>query len=84
MPARTTTVSYTHLDVYKRQPLFWFYSHPVVYVFVLPGLGVISELLPVFARKPLFGYRWVALSSMGIALVGFLVWAHHMLSLIHI
>ena len=60
------------------QHLFWFYSHPVVYVFVLPGLGVISELLPVFARKPLFGYRWVALSSLAIALVGFLVWAHHM------
>ena len=60
------------------QHLFWFYSHPVVYVFVLPGLGVISELLPVYARKPLFGYRWVALSSMAIALVGFLVWAHHM------
>lgn len=60
------------------QHLFWFYSHPAVYVFVLPGLGVISELLPVFARKPLFGYRWVALSSIGIALVGFLVWAHHM------
>jgi cytochrome c oxidase subunit 1 len=60
------------------QHLFWFYSHPAVYVFVLPGLGIISELLPVFARKPLFGYRWVALSSLGIALVGFLVWAHHM------
>jgi cytochrome c oxidase subunit 1 len=60
------------------QNLFWFYSHPAVYVFVLPGLGVISELLPVFARKPLFGYRWVALSSLAIALVGFLVWAHHM------
>lgn len=60
------------------QHLFWFYSHPAVYVFVLPGLGVISELLPVFARKPLFGYRWVAMSSLGIALVGFLVWAHHM------
>ena len=60
------------------QHLFWFYSHPAVYVFVLPGLGVISELLPVFVRKPLFGYRWVAMSSMGIALVGFLVWAHHM------
>ncbi len=60
------------------QHLFWFYSHPAVYVFVLTGLGVISELLPVFARKPLFGYRWVALSSFGIALVGFLVWAHHM------
>lgn len=60
------------------QHLFWFYSHPAVYVFILTGLGVISELLPVFVRKPLYGYRWVALSSFGIALVGFLVWAHHM------
>jgi cytochrome c oxidase subunit I len=60
------------------QHLFWFYSHPVVYVFVLTGLGVISEVLPVFARKPLYGYKWVALSSLGIALVGFFVWAHHM------
>jgi cytochrome c oxidase subunit 1 len=60
------------------QHLFWFYSHPAVYVFVLPGLGIISELLPVFARKPLFGYKWVAMSSLAIALVGFLVWAHHM------
>jgi cytochrome c oxidase subunit 1 len=60
------------------QHLFWFYSHPAVYVFILTGLGVISELLPVFARKPLYGYRWVAVSSFGIALVGFLVWAHHM------
>lgn len=60
------------------QHLFWFYSHPAVYVFILPGLGIISELLPVFVRKPLFGYRWVAMSSLGIALVGFVVWAHHM------
>ncbi len=60
------------------QHLFWFYSHPAVYVFILPGLGVVSELLPVFVRKPLFGYRWVAMSSFGIAVVGFLVWAHHM------
>ena len=60
------------------QHMFWFYSHPAVYVFVLPGLGIISELLPVFVRKPLFGYRWVAMSSLAIALVGFLVWAHHM------
>lgn len=60
------------------QHLFWFYSHPAVYVFILPGLGIISELLPVFVRKPLFGYRWIAMSSLGIALVGFLVWAHHM------
>ncbi len=60
------------------QHLFWFYSHPAVYLFVLPGLGVISELLPVFSRKPLFGYKWIALSSLAIAFVGFLVWAHHM------
>ncbi len=60
------------------QHLFWFYSHPAVYVFILPGLGIISELLPVFCRKPLFGYKWIALSSLTIALVGFLVWAHHM------
>jgi cytochrome c oxidase subunit 1 len=58
--------------------LFWFYSHPAVYIFILPGLGVISELLPVFVRKPLFGYRWIAMSSMAIALTGFLVWGHHM------
>jgi len=60
------------------QHLFWFYSHPAVYVFILPGLGIISELLPPFVRKPLFGYKWIAMSSLGIALVGFLVWAHHM------
>jgi cytochrome c oxidase subunit 1 len=60
------------------QHLFWFYSHPAVYVFVLPGLGIISELLPVFARKPLYGYKWIAISSFGIALIGFLVWGHHM------
>ncbi len=60
------------------QHLFWFYSHPAVYVFILPGLGIVSELLPVFARKPLFGYKWIAMSSLAIALVGFVVWAHHM------
>lgn len=60
------------------QHLFWFYSHPAVYIFVLPGLGIISELLPVFSRKPLFGYKWIALSSVAIAVVGFLVWGHHM------
>lgn len=60
------------------QHLFWFYSHPAVYVFILPGLGIISELLPVFARKPLYGYKWVAFSSFGIALISFFVWAHHM------
>ena len=60
------------------QHLFWFYSHPAVYIFVLPGLGIISEILPVFSRKPLFGYRWIALSSVAIAMVGFIVWGHHM------
>jgi cytochrome c oxidase subunit 1 len=60
------------------QHIFWFYSHPAVYIFVLPGLGIISELLPVFCRKPLFGYKWIALSSLAIALLGYLVWAHHM------
>ena len=60
------------------QHLFWTYSHPAVYIFVLPGLGVISEILPVFSRKPLFGYRAVALSSMGIAVGGTMVWGHHM------
>lgn len=65
-------------NVVMYQHIFWFYSHPAVYVFVLPGLGIISELLPVFARKPLFGYRWVAVSSVAIAGLGFLVWGHHM------
>ena len=50
------------------QHLFWFYSHPAVYIFILPGLGIISELLPVFVRKPLFGYKWIAMSSLGIAI----------------
>ncbi len=60
------------------QYLFWFYSHPAVYVFVLPGLGLISDMIPVFARKALFGYKGVAVSSPGIALGGTFVFAHHM------
>jgi cytochrome c oxidase subunit 1 len=60
------------------QYLFWFYSHPAVYVFVLPGLGIISDIVPVFARKPLFGYQAVAISSPGIAIGGSLVFVHHM------
>jgi cytochrome c oxidase subunit I len=59
--------------------LFWFYSHPVVYIMVLPAFGVIGEIIPVFSRKPLFGYRAVVYSSMAIAGVSFIVWAHHML-----
>ena len=60
------------------QHLFWSYSHPAVYIFVLPGLGVVSEIFPVFSRKPLFGYKAVALSSVGIAFGGVMVWGHHM------
>jgi cytochrome c oxidase subunit 1 len=60
------------------QHLFWFYSHPAVYIFILPGLGIISELLPVFVRKPLYGYRFVAMSSLAITFISFFVWAHHM------
>src|SRR5262249_1441188 len=60
------------------QHLFWFYSHPAVYIMVLPGMGVVSEIIPCFARKQLFGYKAVALASIGIATLSFLVWAHHM------
>jgi cytochrome c oxidase subunit 1 len=60
------------------QHLFWFYSHPAVYIMILPGMGIISEILPCFSRKNLYGYTAVALSSFGIAMLGFLVWAHHM------
>jgi len=60
------------------QHLFWFYSHPAVYIMVLPGMGVISELISCFARKYIFGYHFVAFSSLGIAVLGFLVWGHHL------
>ncbi len=60
------------------QHLFWFYSHPAVYIMILPGMGVISELVTCFSRKRIFGYNFVAFSSMAIAVFGFLVWAHHM------
>jgi cytochrome c oxidase subunit 1 len=60
------------------QHLFWIYSHPAVYIMVLPGLGIVSEILPVFARRTIFGYRFIVFSSVAIALVGSLVWAHHM------
>ena len=60
------------------QHLFWFFGHPEVYIMVLPGFGVISEILPVFARKPIFGYKAIAASTVAIAFLGFLTWAHHM------
>jgi cytochrome c oxidase subunit 1 len=60
------------------QHLFWIYSHPAVYIMVLPALGVVSEIIPVFARRTIFGYKFIAFSSVAIALFGSLVWAHHM------
>jgi cytochrome c oxidase subunit 1 len=60
------------------QHLFWFYSHPAVYIMILPGMGVISELVTCFSRKKIFGYSFVAFSSVAIAVIGFLVWGHHM------
>lgn len=60
------------------QHLFWFYSHPAVYIMVLPGMGIISELIANFSRKNIFGYSFVAFSSLAIAVFGFLVWGHHM------
>ncbi len=60
------------------QHIFWFYSHPAVYIMMLPGFGIISEVIAVFSRKPIFGYRLMALSLMAILVLGFSVWAHHM------
>ncbi len=60
------------------QHFFWFYSHPAVYIMILPGMGIISELISTFSHKRIFGYRAIAFSSLGIALVSFLVWGHHM------
>ncbi|MFZ0795149.1 MAG: cbb3-type cytochrome c oxidase subunit I, partial [Candidatus Korobacteraceae bacterium] len=60
------------------QHLFWFYSHPAVYIMILPGMGVISEVVTCFSRKSIFGYSFIAASSLGIAIIGFLVWGHHM------
>src|SRR6185312_7893148 len=60
------------------QHMFWFYSHPAVYIMILPGMGVITEIIPVFARKKIFGYKFIAWSSVAIAVIGFLVWGHHM------
>ncbi len=58
--------------------LFWFFGHPEVYIMVLPGFGIISEVFPVFARKPIFGYKAIAASTVAIAFLGFLTWAHHL------
>jgi cytochrome c oxidase subunit 1 len=60
------------------QHLFWFYSHPAVYIMILPAMGVVSEIIPCFSRKGIFGYSFIAMSSVAIALLGFLVWGHHL------
>jgi cytochrome c oxidase subunit 1 len=65
-------------DVILFQHLFWFYSHPAVYIMALPGLGAILEVVPVFARKPLFAYPLAVLSFISIGVMSFMVWAHHM------
>jgi cytochrome c oxidase subunit I len=62
------------------QHLFWFFGHPEVYIMILPGFGIVSEILPVFARKPIFGYKAIAASTLSIAFLSLLVWAHHMFS----
>jgi cytochrome c oxidase subunit 1 len=65
-------------DVLMYQHVFWFYSHPAVYIMILPGFGIISEIIAVKARKPIFGYRMMAFSLLAIVVLGFTVWAHHM------
>ncbi len=60
------------------QHMFWFYSHPAVYIMILPGMGVLSELITCFSRKRVFGYHFIAFSSLAIAVIGFAVWGHHM------
>lgn len=60
------------------QHLFWIYSHPAVYIMILPAMGVVSEIIPTFSRRTIFGYKAIAMSSLAIAFVGYLVWAHHM------
>ena len=66
------------------QHLFWVFGHPEVYILILPAMGIVSEVLPTFSKKPLFGYPVVILSGIIIAFLGWAVWSHHMLSLIHI
>jgi len=65
-------------DPVLMQHMFWFYSHPAVYIMILPGMAVISEIVACFARRPVFGYKFVAFASLAIAIISFVVWGHHM------
>ena len=65
-------------DPLLMQHFFWFYSHPAVYIIVVPGFGITSELITAFSKRDIFGYRFIAYSSVAIAIIGFLVWGHHM------
>ena len=65
------------------QHVFWFFGHPEVYIMILPAMGIISEILPVFARKPIFGYKAIAFSTVAIGFFSMLVWAHHMFTVGH-
>lgn len=74
----TAVFTSSTLDPRLWQHIFWFYSHPAVYIMILPAMGIVSEVLPVFSRKPIFGYLAIAYSTVAIGVMGFLVWAHHM------
>src|SRR5213592_3596980 len=65
-------------DVISYQHIFWFYSHPAVYIMMLPGFGIVSEVIAIHSRKPIFGYKLIAISTVAIGVLGFTVWAHHM------
>jgi len=79
MDRQLGTTFFTHgSDPLLYQFIFWFYSHPAVYIMIVPAFGVVSEIIPVFARKPIFGYRAMAFSMAAIGVLGFMVFAHHM------
>src|SRR5439155_239866 len=78
VPGGAFAAGWTGYAPLSDQHIFWFYSHPAVYIMMLPGFGIASEVISVMARKPIFGYRLMALSLLAILVLGFSVWAHHM------